>query len=457
VPQEQVPQEQVPDERVPQERVPDERVRRRRLDPLAATSSALMANTVITSGLGMIFWAVASRTFTARQLGESAGLISAMMLLSVVSQLNLAMGISRLLPQVSHHRGRGVATAYGATAGVAVVVTAAFTVVAPRLSPGFAFLGRQPLLAVALVVAVVLWNVFALQDAVLTAAHRAVALPIENGIFGVLKIGLMVWFAQADHGIFLAWLLAMAVLLVPVNGLIFWRVLPARHPDDHDRPATSLPIADRPRVIRFLAIDYVASLLNQGYLSMLPLLVVAVLGRDANAYFYIAFIIAGAVRAVAQSMSTSLVVEGAHDESELISLTRLSVVRYAKFAAPATVVLVIGADVLLLPFGSSYVESGVTLLRLLLVATLPQAMVSLYLGVERVRADITRVLAVEAAIVVLVTVGAIVGMHWFGLIGVGLAWLFAQSVVGAMVAPALWRACHEAAEHPVGPPSHRRP
>ena len=65
----------------------------------------------------MVFWAVASRTYSARQLGESAALISAMMLLSVISQLNLAMGISRLLPQVRHHRWRGVVAAYGATAG----------------------------------------------------------------------------------------------------------------------------------------------------------------------------------------------------------------------------------------------------------------------------------------------------------------------------------------------------
>ncbi|MEA2705037.1 MAG: hypothetical protein QOD63_2982, partial [Actinomycetota bacterium] len=436
--------------------------RHRRLDPLAATSSALMADTVVTSALGVVFWVVASRTYSPRQLGESAALISAMMLLSVVSQMNLAMGIARFLPQVRYHRGRGVVTAYAATAGVGLVVAACFTGVAPRLSHGFAFLGRDQMLATALVVAVVLWNVFALQDAVLTATRWAVALPVENGLFGALKIGLMIWLARgyADHGVFVAWLLAMAVMLVPVNGLIFWKVLPSRGPGDGSRKATRsspqahapahaqatvLPLADRARVARYLAVDYVAAILNQGYLSMLPLLVVAVLGRDANAYFYIAFVIAGAVRAVAQSMGTSLVVEGAHDESELVRLTRLSVARYAKYAVPGIAVLVVGANLLLLPFGASYVENGVTLLRLLLVATLPQALVSLYVSVERVRANVGRVLAVEGAVVVLVTAGAIVGMDRIGLAGVGWAWLVAQSIVAGFVVPALWRACREPA------------
>jgi O-antigen/teichoic acid export membrane protein len=112
---------------------------------------------------------------------------------------------------------------------------------------------------------------------------------------------------------------------------------------------------------------------------------------------------------------------------------------------PGIALLIAGANLLLLPFGASYVEHGVTVLRLLLVAALPQAMVSLYLSVERVRANVSRVLAVEATVVVLVTAGAVAGMHRLGLVGVGWAWLAAQSVVATLIAPALWRACHEPA------------
>lgn len=415
--------------------------RRRRFDPMAVTSAALMANTGITSVLGMAFWAVASRRYSPRQLGDDAALISAMMLLSVVSQLNLAMGISRLLPQVRVRRWRPVAAVYALTAAVALALATAFVVAAPRLSDGFSELTTHPPLAAALIGAVVLWNVFALQDAVLTTARWAVAVPIENGLFGVLKIVLMIWLANsvAGHGIFLAWLVAMAVMLIPVNALIFGRVLPRGDAPGDPPRVTALPLADRHRVTKYLACDYVAALLSQGYTSLLPLLVVAVLGKADNAYFYIAFVIAGAVRAVAQAMSTSLVVEGGHDESELAALTRLSMRRYVRYAVSGTAVLVIGAGLLLRPFGPEYVERGTTLLRLLLLATVPQAVVTLYLGVERVRARVSKVLAAEAATTVLVTVGVVVGMRSWGLVGVGLAWLGAQMIVAAVVAPSLWR------------------
>ena len=417
------------------------RIRRPRLDPLAVTSGALMANTAVTSVLGMAFWAVASRMYSPSQLGEDAALISAMMLLSVLSQLNLAMGISRLLPQVHARRWRPVAAVYVVTAVVAVALTTGFVTVAPRVSDGFSSLRNHPELAIALIAAVVLWNVFALQDAVLTSARWAVALPIENGLFGALKIGLMVALAHhlSGHGIFVSWLLAMAVMLLPVNALIFGRVLPAGNRPAAPGRLTALPIADGPRIRRFLAVDYLAALLSQAYTTLLPLLVVAVLGEADNAYFYIAFVIAGAVRAVAQSMSTSLVVEGAHDESELAALTRLSVRRYVRLAVPGTALLALGAGLLLRPFGADYVDRGIILLQLLLVATVPQAAVTLYLGVERVRARVRRVLAAEAATGALVAVGVGVGMHTSGLVGVGIGWLAAQTLVALLVAPHLWR------------------
>jgi O-antigen/teichoic acid export membrane protein len=418
-----------------------------RRDHLVTTAWALMANTGVTSLLGLVFWAAASAIYTPAQLGASAALISAMMLLSVISQVDLAMGISRLLPQVRARRWRPVLGAYGVAATVGMAVTAAFVLVAPRLSPAFGFLGHFGALGFLLILAVVLWNIFALQDAVLASARWAAVVPIENGVFGVLKIGLMVVLAHrvGGQGIFVGWVIAMAVMLLPVNTLIFARVLrtrPARTDTPEPLPpATVLPIGNRAGVARYLAADYTAGLLNQGYTAVLPLLVLAVLGRGANGYFYIVFMVSGAVRAIAQSMSTSLVIEGSHDETRVAAMARLSVVRFAKFALPGIVALGLGANLLLKPFGAAYEHNGATLLRLFLLAALPHAVITIYLSLERVQARVNRVLAVEALIVVLVTVGAVVGMQRYGLVGVGVAWLAAHTVVAAAVAPGFLRAC----------------
>lgn len=409
-------------------------------EPLAITAWALMANTVTTSALGVGFWATASRLYSPQQLGESAALVSAMILLSTVSQLNLSMGIPRLLPQVQDRRWRPVLGAYALTAVVGSVLTGGFLALVPHLPSGFAFLANDSTLGLALVGAVVLWNIFALQDAVLTSARWAAVIPFENGLFGLVKIAVMVWLADGlvGHGVFFAWLLAMALLLLPVNGLIFGRVLPSKRGRTERGLATVLPLGERHSVTRYLATDYVAALLSQGSTALLPLLVIGVLGQADNAYFYVAFLITAAVGALAQALSTSLVAEGAYDEADLAALARRSVVRYARFVAPAVVGAIVAAPLLLLPFGASYVDHGTTLLRLLLAGTLPQAVVTLYLGAERVRARVNRVLGVEAATVVLVVAGAVLGMRGDGLVGLGVAWLVAQAAVAAVVAPRLW-------------------
>jgi len=408
-----------------------------------------MVNTATTAALGMAFWVLAGRFFTTAQVGENAALVSGMMLLSVVSQLNLAMGISRLLPQVEQRRWRPVVGAYGLTSLVAVLTTGTLVTLAPRLSDGFGFLRQTPTLKAGLVVAVALWNIFALQDAVLTSARWAAAVPVENGLFGVLKIVLMVGFAHsalAVHGIFLAWLLAMAALVVPVSGLLFGKVLRASGRQPRQEPAT-LRVADRRRVVRYLAVDYAASLFFQGYTALLPLVVLGVLGAVANAYFYVAFVIAVAVGSLAQSLGTALVVEGAHAETELGSLARRSVRRYCTFVLPAVAALVAGAGLLLAPFGATYAAHASTLLRLLLVGTVPQAVVMLYLSVERIKARATRVLAVEAGLAFLVIAGGIIGMSRFGLVGIGTAWLLAQSAMAAVVIPQLREVLVGAAQH----------
>ena len=411
-----------------------------RLDQLWTTALSLMATIATNSALGVVFWAIAGNTSTPRALGEDAGVISAAMLLSIVSQLNLGMTIPRLLPQIATRRWRPVVAAYAASAAVAVVATAAFVTVAPRVAPGFAFMRGDAALAWALIGAVVVWNVFALQDAALTAVRWAPVVPIENAFFGLLKIALLVVLARrfGVHGVFAAWLVAMVLTVAPVNVLLFGKAL--RRSSSAPARSVLLPLTDRPRIARYMATDYVAALLSQGYNAFLPLLVTALLGGEANAYFYVAFLVAAAVGALTHSLSTSLVVECAHEESNLLPHARRTLLRYAAVVAPGVALLIAGAGPVLAFFGDAYVEHGRTLLRLLLAGTIPQSLVTIYLGIERVRARVDRVLAIEAATVVFMTVGAVIGMQFLGVTGVGLAWLLVHAAMAACIVPALRRA-----------------
>jgi O-antigen/teichoic acid export membrane protein len=406
-------------------------------------SYSLLANAAVTSVLGMGFWVVAARLYSSVQVGRDTVLISAMLGLSTICQLNLGNGIARFLPDLGGRSARALMWAYGVTAAVALLLGSAFVLLAPGVSHELAYLGDEAGLAVGFVLALALWGVFTLQDAALMATRRAPWIPVENGLFGALKLVALpvLLVAGAANGVFLAWVLPMALLLVPVNLLVFRRAIPA-HVAGAVR-VSSIKRLGRRRVARFLAQDYLASVLTEATLTVLPLLVIVVLGARQSAYFAIPFTITIAFDTLAYSACASLVVEGALEQEGLQALTRLFVRRVLALLAPAAALLVVAAPLVLLPFGRAYAQHGTGVLRLLLLASVFRTVIALFSAVARVQGHGPRIALAELALLVLVLGPAVPLAHVHGIDGVGLAWLAANVVICLAVVPSLLRFLRE--------------
>jgi O-antigen/teichoic acid export membrane protein len=408
---------------------------------LTRNAVALVINAAGTSLLGMAFWVIAARLYPEVKLGQDAAMVSTMLLLAALSELNLGVAIPRFLPQLGRRSAKAVMLAYGVSSLSAIVVSMAVVLIVPNISKSLHFLGGNWGLGAMLCTAVVLWNIFALQDSVLTAVRRSSWIPIENVIFGLAKIVLMVWWAEStiDHSVFLAWVVPMIVMLIPVNVALFRWALP-RH--ERFAPATEsefLRSAGRRGIMRFLALDYVASLLLQGATTMMPLIVVATLGAEQNAYFYVAYQISGAMDSLAHNVGLSLTVEGSFDERALGRLTRHTFVRFAVMLTPVVIGGMLLAPQILWFFGETYVEHGTTLLQLLLVAAIPQSVLSLYQAIERVRGNAGRIVLVTLGRFVAMLVSVVVAGKLFGLTGIGWACILSQVLVVIPIMPSLVR------------------
>jgi len=406
------------------------------VDPLARTTAALAANSVLTSALGLAFWLVASHKYLPRQVGADSVLLSSLMLLSTVTEFNLNTALPRLLPQV-RRRSWAVARCYLATMGAGALIAAAFAFVVPHLDSSLRFLLHSNELILALIAGLVVYNVFVVQDSVLVASRRAGVVPVENALFGLAKLVLMIVLVGrvAGHGIFISWVLASLLLVIPVNALLFGRVL--KKPGAAVGASTHLPIEGRRKLVRYLAYDWAAGLFGQGTVALLPLIVLATLGRAVTGYFYIAFIVADAVAIFSQSFSTSLLVEAAHDEAALHRLTHRTTVRYATVVVPALLLVVVIAPLALRVFGAQYSAQAGQVFRLLLLATIPQTAVAVAMSVERIRGRAERVLRYQAVTAVAALALIVPLIHLTGLVGVGWAWLAAQITAVLLVVPTL--------------------
>jgi O-antigen/teichoic acid export membrane protein len=404
-------------------------------DPLLRSAYSLSLNIVVTSLLGFGFWVAAARLVSASTVGRDSALISAMITLSLIGQLNLHFGILRFLPIVKVDTAKAVIGAYVATAAVTVVIGTLFVLIAPDVTHNYDFLRSDVALGASFVAAMALWGIFALQDSVMTALRRAPWIPLENATFGVLKIaGMVVLFVLgASHPVFLAWVIPMALLLIPVNYLIFAKIIPSR--PERGSEASPVERFGWSGLRRFFVHEYFAGIFMQATSTIVPVLVVGLLGTTQNAYFYVPFTIIGAFDLIFLNIASSLTVEGALSESSLPRLTLLVVRRFGAALIVGVAMLIAGTSLLLLPFGANYVHAGAPVLRLLACASAFRAIIALYVVRARIEGSTMRILAIQASTCTLVVTCSVVLGQARGIEGIAMAWLIANAVIGCVAAP----------------------
>ena len=415
-PRVQIPPRRAPD---PESRNPVARVFSELRNPAYRGSYALVANTVGTSGIGAIFWAVAARLYGPEALGRAAALISALMLVATLSQLNLSSTLMRFLPQMGAMSARRlIIFSYLASSLTAVAGSVIFVTILPRLNSEWRFIGDSAFLTVLFAVSVVVWEVFTLQDAVLVGLQRAAVVPVENVIYSLAKLGLLVFAAQllGSTNILFSWVTPLIFLIPVINWLIF-RCLKDRRPHDLGPGLRVRHLA------RFASVDYAGTICGQVMANSLPLLVISVLGPAAAGSIYIASLITSGVATVGTSFSTGLLVEAAAAPDRLSELTRGALKRAVIIMGPATIVLVFGAHLILRIYGGTYSTQTAVLFQLMALSLIPLCIEAIAFSLDRIAGKPIRATLSQLAMTVLTLGGSWLLFGRLGINAVGVAWL----------------------------------
>lgn len=409
------------------------RLVRRLLNPLYHTGYALTLNTLGTAALGFIFWAIAAHLYGRQAVGRSSALLSALILMSTLTQFSLNIVLQRYLPQAGNAARRLIGISYAVCSLAALPVAIGFVLLMPRLSTQWQFLANSPTLSLIFIAAGMIWAIFSLEDDALIGLRHAIVVPIENAIYGVLKLVLLVCIAGLLHsaGIFVSYVLPLLVVIPVVNWLIF------RHYASLDKDAGKGAVFRAREIARFASVDYLATLLNQAYGSLLPLLVLSVLGATVNGGFYIAWTIAAVPTMVAVNFSTSLIVEAMTTPGRLAYLTRGTLMRSLAVTALGALVLGAGGRLILSIYGSSYAHRDYTLIALLALATIPRSVVVLSWSLDQVAGRVSRAVVTQAVLAVLVLGGSRFLVNQYGVLGVGFAWTGANFAIAIVRLPTI--------------------
>jgi hypothetical protein len=139
-------------------------------------------------------------------------------------------------------------------------------------------------------------------------------------------------------------------------------------------------------------------------------------------------------------MAMSLTVEGAFDTVGFGEACRSVLRRMALILVPISIAILLGARLGLSVFGPGYAEYGAPLLRLLAVATLPKALIEVYIGVLRVQRRTRLVAVLQGARFAGVLALVLVMNEGSEVTGPGYAVLAISTAIAIAVLPALLRA-----------------
>ncbi|MGW7275286.1 lipopolysaccharide biosynthesis protein [Streptomyces sp. NPDC054864] len=404
--------------------------------PLFRNAYALMLNTGISGVLGVGFWLAAARYYSESAVGQGSAAIAAMKLLAGLTALTLTGALARFIPVAGRATGRLIFRTYATSSLVVACAALIFLFTLDLWGPSYAFL-HGPLNGLGFIAAVIAWSLLTLQDGVLTGLRSALWVPVGNTIFSVVKLGLLIAVAAAipTAGVFVSWVAAIALSVIPLGWLVFRRLVP-RHvkaTQDKTRPPTLREMG------RFLAGDYTGSLFSLAVVYLVPVIVASQVSSVDNAYFYITTTIGGTVNLLAINMGASLTVEGAHDPARLAANTRAALRRMARIMLPVCGLLFVGAPFILRVFGQGYADAATPLLRWFAVGAALRVVMETYFAVQRAQSRTSGIAWMQGLLCALVLGLTLLLLPRMGLTGAGVAEICSLAVIVAIVAPKLYR------------------
>ncbi|MFD8423806.1 lipopolysaccharide biosynthesis protein [Streptomyces sp. NPDC059466] len=410
---------------------------------------ALMLNTGISAVLGLGYWLIAARYYSDSAVGQGSAAIAAMKLLAGVTAVTLTGALARFIPVAGRSTGRLIFRTYAGSSVVVALAAGVFLLTLDLWGPSYHFL-HGPLIGLGFVLAVVAWSLLTLQDGVLTGLRSALWVPVGNTVFSAAKLVLLICLAAAipTSGVFVSWVAAIALSVVPLGLLVFRRLVP-RHvkaTEDRARPPSLKEIG------RFLAGDYTGSLFSLAVVYLVPVIVASQVSSSDNAYFYITTTIGGTVNLLAINMGASLTVEGSHDPARLAANTRAAIGRMVRIMLPVCGLLFLGAPFILRVFGEGYAHAATPLLRWFAVGALLRVVMETYFAVLRAQSRTSGLAYLQGLLCVLVLGLTVILLPRMGLTGAGVAEISSLAVIVSVAAPRLFRIVRHAppAELPQG-------
>jgi O-antigen/teichoic acid export membrane protein len=397
-------------------------------------AGSMMSTVLVTALLGAAFWLIAARKFSPDAVGVASAAVSAMMLLGYLATVGLGTLLMGEMPRRENgHRGL-LNAALLLTGAIGAVLGLVFAFAAPLISPDLDPLSESWEAVLAFVAGVSLTGLTAVLDQALIGLLRGGLQLNRNVVFSVVKL-----LALAAAGFLLtspgsAWIFGAWALGIAVSLLVLARFY-AKRGEDSLRPQ----FAQLAEMRVDAATHHVYNLAIRAPDLVLPLIVVSMLSAEANANFYIAWMIASFGFMVPVSLSSVLYAVGSGDPERLHERYRLSIGLSAAIGVVVNLALLVAGGPILSLFGASYEQGALVTLHILALGVFPETIKAHFLSISRVERRIAATIPLVIGGTFLELGGALAAGLSDSLALIAAGWLAAVCIEAAVMSRDVFR------------------
>ena len=383
---------------------------------------AVMSSSAATGVLGFAFWTAAARGYDAAEVGRASAIISSATLIAILANFSLGNLYERFLPLAGRDTHRLVRHGTTFALGAAVLFGVVFVLVGPRDE-----LFPQPVEMALFPVAVAVLSVYALQDQVLVGLGRARMIATKNIGQSTTKLVAVIALIPVATGaaIVWSWVLPAAVITAVIAVVVIRR--------ESRRRAGTPALPPRRELFHFFASSYAINSVDVTVPLLVPLIVVAQLGTEMNAYFSMCWLVVNTLGVLIGATAAPFIATASTPGADLRSCTRRFVVMCGGAAAASCLGLLVAAPLILGILGPQYAEEGTRLIRLMALTLPALAVMTIYTALARLQRRLRLAVTSQVVLGVVVVAGSILSTPRWGIDGVGYTYLVAEFVCTAIL------------------------
>lgn len=383
-------------------------------------------------GFGFIFWALAARLMETVQVGIASGVVAAASLLAGLAQLGLGFGLVQFLPKKENAVDLlNFSLLLSAMAGG--ILSIVFLVGLPFWSRELLTLRSSYMLMLVFMGLVSSTALSQLVHYALLAKRRLNFSLFKSLAQAILAILFLILFQNYTHNSTAAIGAYFLATLISFLATLIW-FLPIAHQGYQFMPSIHVPGCIE--LTRFSVLNHIPDQAQRLPDTLLPLIVIAQLGAEAGAYFFIIWTLGRSIAAWSGSVGESLFAEGSHSPADAHQ-HGWKAMKFGLLLAfvMAAAVSTFGRFVLAI-YGAEYVNNGLNLLYCVAFAAVPGVVLTILINMLRIQNRMGAVSVIMLASAGLGIAASYFGMSRYGLVGAGIGWLTMQLLLVGTVT--LW-------------------